>query len=95
MKVYLLFVYLAFSMALLATCFCRLARTTKNNTKRSVRWAFQFLAIFALTCLFSPLWGYEPGLLLTCGVAAMFCVQFVTAHYWRHGVPRAFAKDAS
>lgn len=92
MKDYLLFAYMVFSLALLVTCFCRLAHTTKKNTHRSVRWAFQFLAVFALSCLFSPFWGYEPGLLLTVGVAAMFCVQSVTAHYWRQGVPRAFSK---
>ncbi|MEO8021056.1 hypothetical protein [Polaromonas sp.] len=93
MKQYLLYVYLAFALALLVTCFCRLAYTSKRNTKRPVRWAFTFLAVFALTCLFSPFWGYEPGLLLTVGVAAMFCVQFVTAHYWRRGLPNAFRES--
>lgn len=86
--------YLLLCSALLYSCFCRAARMNKRNTRRPVRWAFQLLTVTAATALAAPmLWAYRPDWVVVLLLASFVAVQWVTAHYWRHGVPQSFQSE--
>ncbi len=95
MKLFLLVLFLAFSVLLLASCFCRATHTHKGNTRRPVRWTFTAQGVLACICCFAPCYGYEPDGLATGLVGVLALTQVVTSHYWRQGVPRQFRKEPS
>lgn len=74
--------------ALVYSCACRFARTSKHRTRAGIRWAFNALVIYAGTALFAP-WacGWQPDGMDVLAVAAITWVQIATAVYWHDGVP--------
>ncbi len=83
-----------YALALLLSCFCRLALTRKSNTVRAVRWTFTALSIVAACCVAAPwLTGYQPDAMATALVGVIALTQIVTSHHWRKGVPAQFLKE--
>ena len=89
----LLALYEAFAIALLYSCFCRAAHTSKANTRRDVRWAFTVTGVVAVLAVIAPAYGHEPDRLEVALLGAFAIVQLVTAHHWRAGVPAAFRRS--
>lgn len=86
--------YLLLCGALVYSCFCRATRMSKRNTRRLVRWAFQLLTVAATVALAAPmLWSYRADWVIVLLLAAFVAVQWVTARYWRHGVPHSFRTE--
>ncbi|SFB96976.1 hypothetical protein SAMN05216344_106137 [Polaromonas sp. OV174] len=91
----LLVLFQVHALALLMSCFCRLAKTSKANTLPSVRWVFTGLSIVSAWCAAAPwLFAYRPDLISTALVCAITYTQIVTSHHWRRGVPHQFLKES-
>ena len=79
--------FLAASLVLAYTGFCRLVRTDAR-TVLCIRGVFWLLTAVALVAVAEVVvWGYQPGMpaaLLACAFAA---VQVATSILWRDGVP--------
>lgn len=77
-----------FAAALVYSCACRFARTSKHRTRAGIRWAFNGLVIYGGAALFGPYaCGWQPDGMAVLAVAAITWVQVATAVYWHDGVP--------
>ncbi len=99
----LLIVQLTLSMAIFATCFCRLQKTNLQTVSDVVLafWAKAVMALLLAGAPFLPLllpadchWpaGTTPIWMYLAFMAASLAVQVTTAVHWRHGVPLVFVK---
>lgn len=87
--------YLAASLVLAYTGFCRLVRTDVS-TVLCIRVAFWLLTVAASVSVAAVLiWSYQPGWPSALLVACMAAVQMATALLWRDGVPAPYRSDAS
>lgn len=88
-------IYLAASLTLAYTGFCRLVRTDVS-TVLCIRVAFWLLTVAASVSVAAVLvWGYQPGWPSALLVACMAAVQMATAILWRQGVPVPYRSEAN
>jgi hypothetical protein len=90
---WLMLAHVLLSLALGATLFCRMVRTSKRTTARDVLLAFYALGLAVLVCLVAPvLFDWAPDGVSLSLLAGITAVQFVTARHWRNGVPEQLRK---
>lgn len=84
------------SLALLGSQFCR-AIATDKHTRLPILLAFYALTAAAVFSLFAPIVvkDWHPSWVTIALLAAITLVQWVTAHYWKNGTPRAFQNDST
>ena len=90
----LLLIFELHAFALLVSGFCRMAMTSKQNTRPTIRWVFTMLSLVAATCVVAPvLFDYRPDWVSAALVAVFAYTQIVTSYHWRRGVPTQFLKE--
>ncbi len=90
-----LLLHTALSAALVWSCLCRFAHTSKINTRAPIRWAFTALSVYASLSLFGPYASdWQPDAMNVIALAAITAVQVVTSYFWRDGVPVQFRTDS-
>jgi hypothetical protein len=92
-----LIVHTILCAAIFWSSWCRIVKTTKTATRRSIRWAFSMASGGSILIGAAPFVNYIPGyggyqihwttLVLLAGFAA---VQLATSYHWRNGVPESF-----
>jgi len=93
----LLIAHTAFCIVIAYSSWCRIITTTKNATRRAIRWSFAWSTAAAVLLALAPFLDYIPWWPTyvmhwsTVFVLAGFTfVQISTAYYWRKGVPASF-----
>lgn len=94
---FILAVHTALCGAVLYSSWCRIVATTKDRTRRSIRWAFSLASGGSLLLGLAPFANYIPcwggytihWTTLVC-LAGFAAVQIATAYHWRQGVPASF-----